>query len=379
MKLARADQERWWTFQLGQQQQQQQQLAESTSRDDTKKLHKKWKKIKDKQYEKRSSFEPRPVHRLDIDTSGIVCVALTPYALRAANMLFERKSVNSFANNEEGSSGSGSSSSKSLLLESEEEEEEEGYTSIVGVQKRYVALTEGTLGENGESNEGSPTTTTKTSETAGVIKHSIGKVWIDDHHEWACDISNDGTVPFIRPDKNGDPKDVVAVDSCGSGSGTSFVPGSLREAITSYNVIDGVDDHDDDGTIPTALLNSNDHTTDTTTTTTRVELTPHTGRGHQLRLHMSSIGHPIVGDDMHGNDYARGGADGKEAEDDGRSPTVVNGGRLCLHAAKLSMDVWCASSNDDEEEDYGGTTTTATTTTTIPLELETSTMISNSL
>lgn len=34
--------------------------------------------------------------------------------------------------------------------------------------------------------------------------------------------------------------------------------------------------------------------------TTRVELTPVTGRTHQLRVHLSAIGHPIVGDALYG-------------------------------------------------------------------------------
>jgi len=33
-----------------------------------------------------------------------------------------------------------------------------------------------------------------------------------------------------------------------------------------------------------------------------VELTPHTGRTHQLRLHMSEIGHPLVGDWLYGTE-----------------------------------------------------------------------------
>lgn len=53
--------------------------------------------------------------------------------------------------------------------------------------------------------------------------------------------------------------------------------GKLREAITDIKV-----------------LKRND-------TTTLVELTPHTGRTHQLRAHMSSIGHPIVGDLAYGS------------------------------------------------------------------------------
>lgn len=36
--------------------------------------------------------------------------------------------------------------------------------------------------------------------------------------------------------------------------------------------------------------------------TTRVELEPVTGRTHQLRLHMSAIGHPILGDALYGDD-----------------------------------------------------------------------------
>jgi len=37
---------------------------------------------------------------------------------------------------------------------------------------------------------------------------------------------------------------------------------------------------------------------------TRVRLTPHTGRSHQLRVHMLALGHPILGDAL----YARGAA-----------------------------------------------------------------------
>ncbi|MBQ4575357.1 MAG: RluA family pseudouridine synthase [Clostridia bacterium] len=47
--------------------------------------------------------------------------------------------------------------------------------------------------------------------------------------------------------------------------------------------------------------------------------TPITGRTHQLRVHFSSIGHPICGDDMYG------------------CPEIYNIGRQALHAAKLSF------------------------------------------
>ena len=49
--------------------------------------------------------------------------------------------------------------------------------------------------------------------------------------------------------------------------------------------------------------------------TTRMQLMPETGRSHQLRLHMQSIGHPVVGDNIYGH----------PAE------------RLMLHAASLSF------------------------------------------
>jgi tRNA pseudouridine32 synthase/23S rRNA pseudouridine746 synthase len=56
-------------------------------------------------------------------------------------------------------------------------------------------------------------------------------------------------------------------------------------------------------------------------TFSRVELTPLTGRGHQLRLHMKAIGCPILGDTIHGE-----GAVGTCAP------------RMCLHAQKVQVD-----------------------------------------
>lgn len=53
---------------------------------------------------------------------------------------------------------------------------------------------------------------------------------------------------------------------------------------------------------------------------TRVELTPLTGRSHQLRLHLKSIGHPILGDDLYAPPEALGMAD-----------------RLMLHAHTLTI------------------------------------------
>jgi tRNA pseudouridine32 synthase/23S rRNA pseudouridine746 synthase len=53
----------------------------------------------------------------------------------------------------------------------------------------------------------------------------------------------------------------------------------------------------------------------------RVELLPVSGRAHQLRLHQDLIGHPILGDELHGSAASRAAAP-----------------RLCLHAAQLELD-----------------------------------------
>ncbi len=50
----------------------------------------------------------------------------------------------------------------------------------------------------------------------------------------------------------------------------------------------------------------------------RVELTPLTGRSHQLRVHMQAIGHSILGDELYAADNIQKAA-----------------GRLLLHASKL--------------------------------------------
>jgi tRNA pseudouridine32 synthase/23S rRNA pseudouridine746 synthase len=59
---------------------------------------------------------------------------------------------------------------------------------------------------------------------------------------------------------------------------------------------------------------------DAATDTTRLELAPITGRTHQLRVHLQSLGHPILGDHL----YA--------------SPEVMaKSARLMLHASQLTL------------------------------------------
>ncbi|WOT06873.1 RluA family pseudouridine synthase [Shewanella youngdeokensis] len=54
---------------------------------------------------------------------------------------------------------------------------------------------------------------------------------------------------------------------------------------------------------------------------TRVELTPKTGRTHQLRIHCQQIGHPIIGCDLYGTEFSHQLAP-----------------RLMLHATRLEFD-----------------------------------------
>ena len=56
---------------------------------------------------------------------------------------------------------------------------------------------------------------------------------------------------------------------------------------------------------------------DTAGDSSLLELEPKTGRAHQLRVHLASIGHPLLGDALHG---------GAAHE------------RLCLHAARLAFE-----------------------------------------
>jgi tRNA pseudouridine32 synthase / 23S rRNA pseudouridine746 synthase len=81
---------------------------------------------------------------------------------------------------------------------------------------------------------------------------------------------------------------------------------------------------------------------------TRVALTPHTGRTHQLRVHCAALGYPIVGDPaygLYGEAQARGGVD--DATPEGSSMDLqqqLNDCRpshshtMCLHAAKLGFE-----------------------------------------
>lgn len=62
------------------------------------------------------------------------------------------------------------------------------------------------------------------------------------------------------------------------------------------------------------------HSYDADRRCSRVELTPETGRTHQLRIHMQALGHPILGDSLYADDASLAKAD-----------------RLLLHAEFLAF------------------------------------------
>ena len=139
------------------------------------------------------------VHRLDMDTSGLMVFARSKDAQRALSRQFEKRTVG----------------------------------------KTYEALVEGTIADD-----------------AGTIDKAIAKYSLD------------------RPLRHLDPDG--------------------QSAITHWRVMDRAHEH------------------------SRLELHPETGRSHQLRLHLASIGHPILGDVFYG--------------DKSLHP------RLCLHAKTLEID-----------------------------------------
>jgi tRNA pseudouridine32 synthase/23S rRNA pseudouridine746 synthase len=195
-----------------------------------------------KKRQKKKTFVPRPCHRLDRDTSGVMVIALTPDAIRTTSALFEERFV----------------------------------------QKHYVALVAGHL-EN----------------DTGFCEYSIGKVYNpqNDHNEFRCHIQKS----ILQHKQAGSIRKVSCDDL------TKFTENSLRSAKAEWAVSKRFTIDLGDGTKAKY---------------SRVVLKPKTGRGHQLRLHMASLGHPILGDTLH-------------------APSSVASvtPRLCLHAEKLEIDV----------------------------------------
>lgn len=91
--------------------------------------------------------------------------------------------------------------------------------------------------------------------------------------------------------------------------------GTIDKAIAKYSLRRPLRHLDPDGRA--AVTNWQMMERDAAASTSRVALTPITGRSHQLRLHLQSIGHPILGDAFYGDSTLHE--------------------RLCLHARDLSL------------------------------------------
>ncbi len=87
--------------------------------------------------------------------------------------------------------------------------------------------------------------------------------------------------------------------------------GQTREACTRYAVLASFGENP-----PVASL---------------VELTPETGRTHQIRVHLASLGHPLVGDAVYGNGRARRGTGAAQ------KAVLEAFPRHALHAASLRL------------------------------------------
>lgn len=68
-----------------------------------------------------------------------------------------------------------------------------------------------------------------------------------------------------------------------------------------------------------------------------VEVRIDTGRTHQIRVHMASLGHPVVGDSLYGAPKQLRLANRKPTNPDQRQPPLISLPRNFLHAARLEL------------------------------------------
>lgn len=73
------------------------------------------------------------------------------------------------------------------------------------------------------------------------------------------------------------------------------------------------------------------------TNQTLVEATPHTGRQHQIRVHLNAIGHPIIGDPIYGLDETFVDAFLNNKIDNTQREKITGAPRLMLHAYYLAF------------------------------------------
>jgi len=209
----------------------------------------------------------RIVHRLDRDTSGVILLALDAETHRELSRMFHDREV----------------------------------------RKTYVAIVAGIIGQD-EGEIDLPMrkdldASKKTETPRHIIDHTQGKRALT---RWKV-IARDALPPPLAPGS-------TRLSSPKSAGGALRALHSQRSA-KSWNPPDPPAEPGADRgrhSIPG----------------TRLQLTPITGRSHQLRVHLNAIGHPILGDDIYAPPDIRAAAE-----------------RLMLHAESLEFtDPWSAES-----------------------------------
>ena len=133
-----------------------------------------------------------------------------------------------------------------------------------------------------------------------------------------------GIIDYPNAEKDFNEFACLTTPGCKKDEEDMFVKGSLRSAMTKWTVLERF-------SLPLDI--EEEEKKKAFANYTRIRLTPITGRGHQLRLHMASIGHPILGDELH-------------------APKEVACAtpRLCLHAETLNLPVRVTEPSDDKSE-----------------------------
>jgi tRNA pseudouridine32 synthase / 23S rRNA pseudouridine746 synthase len=196
------------------------------------------------------------VHRLDMDTSGLIVYALTPTALQQLHHDFRMRNVH----------------------------------------KVYEALV---MGRVGRCRHNTPMTSTSIAKNDAHSNHLLPRMGVTAEIEIDLALErNPHRLPFMR------------IAQTPSESTDLNLP-TLKDSYSTFNN----DGHHQNSSAAQArfnkFLNQPPQPSLTTlqveaTTTvgqqavTRVRLTPHTGRTHQLRVHMAALGHPILGDTIYG-------------------------------------------------------------------------------
>ena len=218
---------------------------------------------------------PQLVNRLDRETSGVTIVAKTAEAARELRKMWERQSKDSSL-----SSSAKSAADLSLVTSA-------ATILEAAVEKEYWAIVHGAVGEE-----------------HGVIDAPLGKdaqskVAIKD-----C-VRADGAAAVTEFWKL--PSTVARTANSGELDAASPLTPDLSAEERMPADISGVG--------PVNVCPANTKSTTRTRTRTRtsfmgreipgfslLRVRPHTGRKHQIRIHLAHIGHPIVGDKLYGGD-----------------------------------------------------------------------------